>query len=84
MGLAQPSMDYDVDSNPEEWTERLRVKGFCGLWALARWIHYRQPWSLYNASHVLNIFFSVYCLILGPPSDSVKVFIPKNQQPFFI
>lgn len=46
-GLAQPSMDYDVDSNPEGWTERLRVKGLCGLWAIARWMRYRQPWSLY-------------------------------------
>lgn len=46
-GLAQPSVDYDVDSNPEGWTERLRVKGLCGLWAMARWMRYRQPWSLY-------------------------------------
>ena len=47
MGLAQASVDYDVDSNPEGWTERLRVKGLGGLWAMARWVHYRQPWSLY-------------------------------------
>lgn len=44
-GLAQPSTDYDVDSNPEGWTERLRVKGLCKLWAPARWIHCRQPFA---------------------------------------
>lgn len=46
VGLAQPSMDYDVDSNPEGWTEGLRVKGLCRLWAMAGWIRSRQPWSL--------------------------------------
>lgn len=43
VGLAQPSMDYDVDSNPEGWTQRLRVKGLDVLWATARWMRYRQP-----------------------------------------
>lgn len=47
MGLAQTSVDYDVDSNPGGWTERLRVKGLGGLWVLARWIHHKQTWSLY-------------------------------------
>lgn len=33
MGPAQPSVDYDVDSNPGGWTERLRVKGLgSGFW----------------------------------------------------
>lgn len=34
VGLAQPSMDYDVDSNPEGWTERLRLRDCTssGLW----------------------------------------------------
>ena len=42
VGLAQPSVDYDVDSNPEGWTERLGVEGLGGRWALARWIHYSR------------------------------------------
>lgn len=31
MGRAQTSVDYDVDSNPVGWPERLRVEGN-GLW----------------------------------------------------
>lgn len=26
-------------------TERLRVKGLCKLWALARWMHCRLPFA---------------------------------------
>lgn len=58
VGLAQPSVDYDVDSNPEGWTERLRVKGLHRLWALARWTRYRQPQSL--CLHLWSFFLSVF------------------------
>lgn len=50
VGLAQASVDYDVDCNPEGWTESLRVKGLGGLWTLAKWTHYRQTWPLYCQS----------------------------------
>lgn len=40
VGRAQSSLDYDVDSNPEGWTERLRVGGLRELWASSRWIHH--------------------------------------------
>lgn len=46
MGLAQPSTDYDVDSNPEGWTERLWVKGLCKPWVSARLMRCRQPCAL--------------------------------------
>lgn len=55
VGLAQPSMDYDVDSNPEGWTQRLRVKGLYGLWATARWMHYRQPWVWCSLASIWQI-----------------------------
>lgn len=60
VGLAQASLDYDVDSNPEGWTERLRVKGLGGLWALARWIHYSLLWSA-----VVVMFYPVAFLYIN-------------------
>lgn len=65
MGLAQPSVDYDVDSNPEGWTERLRVKGLRGLWALARWIHYKRPRSLFTMQGVFKSCTGDPCTKLG-------------------
>lgn len=56
VGLAQPSLDYDVDSNPERWPERLRVKGLGGLWPGLRPGGNSQLWSL-NDGHVLAYFY---------------------------
>ena len=72
VGLAQPSVDYDVDSNPEGWTERLRVKGLHGLWALARWIHHRQPWSLYLQHWSCVSLFSLVYDCIGYLKASIQ------------
>lgn len=55
MGLAQPSVDYNVDSNPEGWTERLWVKGLhggSGLW----------PGGFAIGGAVASIFTLSFCI----------------------
>lgn len=87
MGSAQPSVDYDVDCNPEGWTARLRVKGLGGLWALgfgqvdslqAAMVSESMTAMMFNA--VLFTIYIVLYLAALSILPRVCVFIRPTQQ----